>query len=170
MIGTLPSSFAYKSDLRIANCPHTWQCAISVLARFFDSSLSSAHIPFTNYWNTAFHMLMTQFSETPAGFYSTISFEQRFFPATTIFPPAQIEPWNRTILKGQSRSVLQYDPLLCRVIPDRLYYMTVTKKPVDTEEHHFFCTDEIFRYYNYFLDFGPLNICQIYQFCRVVSL
>ena len=66
--------------------------------------------------------------------------------------------------------MLVYDPLLCRVIPDRLYYMTVTKKPVDTEEHHFFCTDEIFRYYNYFLDFGPLNICQIYQFCRVVSL
>ncbi len=48
--------------------------------------------------------------------------------------------------------------------------MAVTKKPADTEEHHFFCTDEIFRYYNYFLDFGPLNICQIYQFCRVVSL
>lgn len=80
MPGTLSSSFAYKSDLRIANCPHTLQFAISTLAQFFNSSLSYAHIPFTNYWNTAFHMLMTQFSETPAGFYSTISFEQRFFP------------------------------------------------------------------------------------------
>ena len=80
MPGTLSSSFAYTSDARITKSPHTLQFAISTLAQFFNSSLSYAHIPFTNYWNTAFHMLMTQFSETPAGFYSTISFEQSFFP------------------------------------------------------------------------------------------
>lgn len=79
MIDTLPSSFAYTSDARITYCPHTLQFAISTLAQFFNSSLSYAHIPFTNYCYTAFHMLMTQFSETPAGFYSTISFEQSFF-------------------------------------------------------------------------------------------
>ena len=79
MPGTLSSSFAYTRDARITKRPHTLQFAISPLAHFFNSSLSYAHIPFTNYWNTAFHMLMTQFSETPAGFYSTISFEQSFF-------------------------------------------------------------------------------------------
>ena len=57
-----------------------------------------------------------------------------------------------------------------RVLPQRLYYMTVSEKPQDTDEMHFFCTDEVFIYNNYFLDFGPLNIAQIYKFCVVVDL
>lgn len=51
-----------------------------------------------------------------------------------------------------------------------MYYMTVSEKPQDTDEMHFFCTDEVFIYNNYFLDFGPLNISQIYRFCVVVDL
>ena len=48
--------------------------------------------------------------------------------------------------------------------------MGVTHLPRDDENSHFFCTDEVFRYYNYFLDFGPLNISQIHRFCIVVDL
>lgn len=59
---------------------------------------------------------------------------------------------------------------LARVIPNKLFFMGVTHLPRDTEDAHFFCTDEVFRYYNYFLDFGPLTICQIYSFCTVVDL
>ena len=57
-----------------------------------------------------------------------------------------------------------------RLIPNRLYYMVVRQLPLDSETCHYFCTDEVFRYYNYFLDFGPLNISQIHSFCTVVSL
>ena len=57
-----------------------------------------------------------------------------------------------------------------RVLPQRLYYMTVLEMPLDTDEMDFFCTDEVFIYNNYFLDFGPLNIAQIYKFCVVVDL
>lgn len=57
-----------------------------------------------------------------------------------------------------------------RIIPEKFYYITLTGIPTDTDDSHFFCTDEVFRYYNYFLDFGPLNISQIHSFCTVVDL
>lgn len=46
----------------------------------------------------------------------------------------------------------------------------MTHLPRDDDTSHFFCTDEVFRYYNYFLDFGPLNISQVRSFCTVVDL
>lgn len=46
----------------------------------------------------------------------------------------------------------------------------MTHLPRDDDASHFFCTDEVFRYYNYFLDFGPLNISQVRSFCTVVDL
>ncbi|KAK8795413.1 hypothetical protein WA588_004256, partial [Blastocystis sp. NMH] len=56
------------------------------------------------------------------------------------------------------------------LLPDRFYYVSVTHLPRDDDASHFFCTDEVFRYYNYFLDFGPLNISQVRSFCTVVDL
>jgi len=58
---------------------------------------------------------------------------------------------------------------------DRLYYIALKGKPVsvgDTKRDaegkkkpiHYFCIDNELVYWNFFLDFGPLNLGQLYRF------
>lgn len=54
-------------------------------------------------------------------------------------------------------------------IPDRLYYVAVKSRPRDTVDKHFFSTDEALVYWNFFLDFGPLNLGQLYRFSQLLS-
>lgn len=33
----------------------------------------------------------------------------------------------------------------------------------------YFCTDELFVYESFYWDFGPLNICHVYNYCDLVN-
>ncbi|XP_069794104.1 dual specificity protein phosphatase CDC14AB isoform X4 [Narcine bancroftii] len=50
-------------------------------------------------------------------------------------------------------------------IGDRLYFATLKNKPKSTVNTHYFCTDEELVYENFYADFGPLNLAQLYRYC-----
>lgn len=54
------------------------------------------------------------------------------------------------------------------ILPDRLYYVPLRGKPSEetTKKAHFFTMDSELVYWNFFLDFGPLNLAQTYRFCQ----
>ncbi len=54
-------------------------------------------------------------------------------------------------------------------IPNRLYYITSQSVPSDTSTEHYFSTDNVLVYWNFFLDFGPLNLGQTYRFCSFLN-
>lgn len=41
--------------------------------------------------------------------------------------------------------------------------------PKSTVNTHYFCTDETFVYENFYWDFGPLNICNVYNYCELLN-
>ena len=53
-------------------------------------------------------------------------------------------------------------------IPGRLYYVPLRNKPHKQKKAAFFSIDEELVYWNFFLDFGPLNLGQLYRFCQIV--
>ncbi|XP_072854113.1 dual specificity protein phosphatase CDC14A isoform X1 [Pogona vitticeps] len=50
-------------------------------------------------------------------------------------------------------------------LKDRLYFATLRNRPKSTANTHYFCTDEELVYENFYADFGPLNLAQLYRFC-----
>ena len=70
------------------------------------------------------------------------------------------------------------------IIPNRLYYAPLKFIPPETtttanskpsnknnskKEIHYFSIDTTFIYWNFFLDFGPLNLGQLYRFCSLLN-
>jgi len=58
------------------------------------------------------------------------------------------------------------------ILPDKLYYLPVKHgdNPVMRfSRYECFCVDEELVYWNFFLDFGPLNLGQLYRFCLLVN-
>jgi len=53
-------------------------------------------------------------------------------------------------------------------IPGRLYYVALKKKPKKQSQSVHFCIDEDLVYWNFFLDFGPLNLGQCYRFYELM--
>lgn len=55
-----------------------------------------------------------------------------------------------------------------RFLQDRLYHVSLRTKPSEetTKSAHFFTMDNELIYWNFFLDFGPLNLAQLYRFCQ----
>ncbi|KAF5403373.1 Dual specificity protein phosphatase CDC14A [Paragonimus heterotremus] len=51
------------------------------------------------------------------------------------------------------------------IIKDRLYFVTSNFHPRATQGIHFFSIDEELIYEGFFLDFGPLNLAQLYKYC-----
>ncbi len=51
----------------------------------------------------------------------------------------------------------------------RLYWACMRHVPVDTDDMHYFSTDDVLVYDPYYGDFGPLNIAQICRYCRMLS-
>jgi len=47
------------------------------------------------------------------------------------------------------------------IVKDRLYYVALRSRPRDTAHEHFFSVDSALVYWNFFLDFGPLNFAQV---------
>lgn len=54
-------------------------------------------------------------------------------------------------------------------VSDRLYYVALRSAPRDSERAHFFSIDDELVYWNFFLDFGPLNLGQLYRFCEKLT-
>lgn len=78
------------------------------------------------------------------------------------------------------------DPLsgAVEVVKDRLYYAPLQSAPLrdatttvtnastgqpESRPIHYFCIDQDFEYYNFYLDFGPFNLGHLYQFCRMLN-
>lgn len=55
------------------------------------------------------------------------------------------------------------------ILRDRLFWVSLRSRPSDTADAHFFCVDDTFVYWNFFLDFGPYNLGQLYRFCQIMS-
>jgi len=53
-------------------------------------------------------------------------------------------------------------------IKDRLYYIPLKERPVKRKRHAFFSIDDELEYWNFYLDFGPLNLGQLYRFCVIL--
>ncbi|CAM9475551.1 unnamed protein product, partial [Phaeothamnion confervicola] len=81
-----------------------------------------------------------------------------------------------------SSSLLAHQTLALRRPPhpyanwqDRLYYLPQQPPAAaagrDGPRRHFFCVDDepSFQYWNFFLDFGPLNLSQVYRFCALLN-
>ncbi|XP_071847591.1 dual specificity protein phosphatase CDC14AB-like isoform X4 [Apostichopus japonicus] len=51
------------------------------------------------------------------------------------------------------------------IIKDRLYFATLRTKPRSTSNTHYFCIDEEYVYENFYADFGPLNLANLYRYC-----
>ncbi|XP_071952211.1 dual specificity protein phosphatase CDC14A-like isoform X2 [Antedon mediterranea] len=54
-------------------------------------------------------------------------------------------------------------------IKDRLYFATLRSKPRSTANTHYFCIDDELVYENFYADFGPLNLAQLYRYCCKVN-
>eukprot|EP00761_Pharyngomonas_kirbyi_P008061 gb/GECH01008072.1/.p1 GENE.gb/GECH01008072.1/~~gb/GECH01008072.1/.p1 ORF type:complete len:488 (+),score=72.24 gb/GECH01008072.1/:1-1464(+) len=59
--------------------------------------------------------------------------------------------------------------VILEIQSDRLYFISLHTTPRDTQDQHFFTIDDEIVYEPFFADFGPLNICQIYVFCRLLA-
>lgn len=54
-------------------------------------------------------------------------------------------------------------------IPSRLYYVALKKAPPRVQGIHFFSIDEELVYWNFYLDFGPLNLGHTFQFSDMLN-
>jgi len=61
------------------------------------------------------------------------------------------------------------DSNMVEVIKNRLYFSVLAKPPVPNTGVHFFSTDRSIVYWNFFLDFGPMNLGQTYRFCELIE-
>ena len=55
------------------------------------------------------------------------------------------------------------------IVPGRLFYAALRATPRNTTDAHFFSTDNELVYWNFFLDFGPLNLGQLFRFCQQLN-
>eukprot|EP01039_Chlorochromonas_danica_P018329 gene18329-22008_t len=55
-------------------------------------------------------------------------------------------------------------------IPDRLYFVALSNPPPsNVANKHFFSIDNEMVYWNFYLDFGPLNLAHVYRYCMMVN-
>lgn len=52
---------------------------------------------------------------------------------------------------------------------DRLYYVALSSTPSVHPSKHFFSIDKDMVYWNFYLDFGPLNLGHLYRFCTLLN-
>ena len=56
-------------------------------------------------------------------------------------------------------------------LPDRLYYVSLSSLPPMSSrgERHFFSIDQELIYWNFYLDFGPLNLGHLHKFFSILN-
>lgn len=55
------------------------------------------------------------------------------------------------------------------IFPGRYYWLSNRTCPMDSQDSHYFCTDELLVYDPYYGDFGPLNISLVCRYCRMMQ-
>ncbi|CAM9153751.1 unnamed protein product [Chrysoparadoxa australica] len=57
------------------------------------------------------------------------------------------------------------------ILQDRLYYVALPSFPSSSgqDSNHYFSIDNELVYFNFFKDFGPLNLGQLYRFCQILN-
>lgn len=65
--------------------------------------------------------------------------------------------------------IIASDFPIVEVIKNRLYFTCFTKVPLPQQGIQFVCTDRTLIYWNFFLDFGPMNLGQTYRFCEMLQ-
>ncbi|KAJ1492304.1 dual specificity protein phosphatase CDC14A [Baffinella frigidus] len=55
------------------------------------------------------------------------------------------------------------------VIPGRFYFTLADRDFKDTADTHYFRTDGVLIYEGFYHDFGPLNLSQLYRFCKLLQ-
>ena len=55
------------------------------------------------------------------------------------------------------------------IVENRVFYVALSRAPQNTSKALYFCTDSTLVYWNFFLDFGPLNLGQLYRFCELLN-
>jgi cell division cycle 14 len=50
-----------------------------------------------------------------------------------------------------------------------LYYVALSSSPPAHPSRHFFSIDKDMVYWNFYLDFGPLNLGHVYRFCVLLN-
>jgi len=62
---------------------------------------------------------------------------------------------------------------IVQIVETRLYWGSGPSKPSDAHSHIWSMYEDAnaprFAYWNFFLDFGPLNLGQLYRFCQIMS-
>lgn len=54
------------------------------------------------------------------------------------------------------------------ILKDRLYYTSLAYHPHQYPDVHFFSIDQILVYINFYSDFGPNNLAQVFRFCEML--
>lgn len=52
---------------------------------------------------------------------------------------------------------------------DRFYFVALSNPPPQNANKHFFSIDNEMVYWNFYLDFGPLNLAHVYRYCMLVN-
>lgn len=65
-------------------------------------------------------------------------------------------------MEKDSRSLYEF-------LPGKLYYTSLSSKPTKSNTTHYFSTDTELVYWNFFLDFGPLNLGHLMRFCKLLN-
>ena len=55
------------------------------------------------------------------------------------------------------------------ILPGRLYWVPLGGAPPQQAHKNFFCIDNDLIYWNFFLDFGPLNLGHLYRYCALLN-
>jgi len=55
------------------------------------------------------------------------------------------------------------------ILPGRLYWVPLNGAPPHQQHKNFFCIDNDLIYWNFFLDFGPLNLGHFYRYCALLN-
>eukprot|EP00928_Gymnodinium_smaydae_P046468 TRINITY_DN30963_c0_g1_i1.p1 TRINITY_DN30963_c0_g1~~TRINITY_DN30963_c0_g1_i1.p1 ORF type:complete len:388 (-),score=67.51 TRINITY_DN30963_c0_g1_i1:219-1382(-) len=58
---------------------------------------------------------------------------------------------------------------LVEIIPDRLYWVSLSAAPKSTEKSHFFSIDNRFVYEAFTYDFGPVDLAMTFRYCCVLG-
>jgi protein-tyrosine phosphatase len=69
----------------------------------------------------------------------------------------------------QHASFLSEVRTAAEIIPNELYFVSLSKTPTEAPDLTFFCTDKDFLYENFFADFGPLNLGKLYRYCYALD-
>eukprot|EP00945_MAST-04E_sp_MAST-4E-sp1_P003209 g3209.t1 len=76
--------------------------------------------------------------------------------------PPRAHPEQHTSFLSEVRTAAE-------IIPNELYFVSLSKTPTEAPDLTFFCTDKDFLYENFFADFGPLNLGKLYRYCYALD-